>query len=370
MTSIRLPDSPRILVSRTDKIGDLVLSTPVFSALRKRFPKSFLAALVFKETESLVRGNPFLDEVVVYDKKEVHKNWFRTTFFGLNLRKYSFDAVIHLHPTHRVNFISYFARIPIRIGYDVKSSFLLTHTIAEEKWQGRKHEAEYNFDLLRLIDVPQPEVLELIVPLSAKGEVEFRNISLPERYAVYHPSASDSSKVWPPERLGRVASELYEQDGLFPVIVGSKTSEPDAQTMLSLMKTKPLDLSGKLSLEGLAFLIKKASILISNDSGPVHIAAALGTPVLSIFGRNQAGLGTTRWRPISPRSFFLQQEVGCIECLAHNCQIGFKCLMELTVEEVLKEAKELLSNSKEVISSLLYSREPQMMISFERKKNH
>jgi ADP-heptose:LPS heptosyltransferase len=90
----------------------------------------------------------------------------------------------------------------------------------------------------------------------------------------------------------------------------------------------------------LAWLLKGARLLISNDSGPVHMAAALGTPVISIFGRNQAGLSPIRWRPISVNSSFVQKDVGCIECLAHNCQIDFKCLKELRVEDVFEEARQ------------------------------
>ena len=155
----------KILVTRTDRIGDVVLSTPVFPAIKRRYPKVCVAALVLKETEAIVRGNPWIDQVIVYDKKGRYRSWWQTIWFGWSLRKERFDLVIHLHPTNRVNIISWLARIPIRIGYQRKSHFLLTHVIEEKKWQGKKHEAEYNFDLLSLIDVPMPEQLELYFPL-------------------------------------------------------------------------------------------------------------------------------------------------------------------------------------------------------------
>ena len=151
----------RILVTRTDRMGDVVLSTPVFSAVKKRYPSCYLAVLVLKETEPIVSGNPWVDRIVVYDKNGKDHSWRRTVKFGFDLRREKFDVVIHLHPTNRVNIISWLAGISVRIGYRRKNHHLLTHTIQELKQEGKKHEAEYNFDLLALIDIPMPDPLEL-----------------------------------------------------------------------------------------------------------------------------------------------------------------------------------------------------------------
>lgn len=343
MRPIECTNLKRILVTRTDRIGDVVLSTPVFQAVKERYPESHLAALVLKETEAVVRGNPSLNQVIVYDKKGHEKSWWRSFLFGVRLRKENFDIVIHLHPTNRVHFISWLANIPVRIGYRRKNHYLLTHVIEEKKWEGRKHEAEYNFDLLALIDVSKPEELELYFPLQDKDRELLMNV-LPSgfngnHYVVFHPSASCISKRWSPERLANVADRLVQNYGVRAVIVGEGAGTLHAAQMQKFMRKEALNLGGKLNLGMLAWLLKGARLLISNDSGPVHVASAVGTPVISIFGRNQPGLGTTRWRPISPNSSFLQKDVGCIECLAHNCQIDFKCLKDLQVEEVLEEAK-------------------------------
>src|SRR3989338_3483112 len=121
----------RILVTRTDRICDVVLSTPVFQAIKEKYPESYLAVMVLKETETVVRGNPWVDQVIVYDKNGCDHSWWRTFLFGAKLRKENFDIAIHLHPTNRVNFISWFSRTPIRIGYQRKNHFLLTHVIKE-----------------------------------------------------------------------------------------------------------------------------------------------------------------------------------------------------------------------------------------------
>ena len=339
----------RILVTRTDRIGDLVLSTPVFPAIKKRYPESYLAVLVFKETEPIVRGNPWIDEVIVYDKQGRHRGWWQTFLFGLELKKKSFDAAIHLHATNRVNVISWLANIPVRIGYRVKPGDrhgnlhqFLTHIVEEKKWQGKRHEADYNFDLLALIHVPRPEKLELYFPLS-NADREALNRLLPDefskRYVVFHPSASCISKRWAPERLAAVADHLAKEYGVFPVIIGEDLGALHAAQMQEFMNEKSLSLAGQLSLGMLGWLLKGARLLVSNDSGPVHVASAVGTPVISIFGRSKPGLSAVRWRPISENSSFLQKDVGCVECLAHECQIDFKCLKELKVEDVLEEAR-------------------------------
>lgn len=337
------------MITRTDRIGDLVLSTPVFPAIKKRYPNSFIAALVFKETAPIIEGNPWVDQVIVYDKKGFHKSWWKTMQFALELKKERFDIAIHLHATNRVNIISWLAGIPIRIGYRVKPGdrhgnlhHFLTHIVNEKKWEGKKHEADYNFDLLTLIDVPRPEKLEFYFPLRDSDREALKRVfpAQHQRYVVFHPSASCISKRWAPDRLAAVADRLAREYGIYPVIIGAEgLGALHAHQMQEFMEEKALNLAGQLNLGMLGWLLKGARLLVSNDSGPVHIASALGTPVISIFGRNEPGLSTTRWRPLSPNSSFLHKDVGCVVCLAHKCQIDFKCLKEIKVEEVLEEAR-------------------------------
>ena len=143
----------RILITRTDRLGDLVLSTPVFQALREKFPQSYLACLTFLENRAVVEGNPFLNEVLLYDKKGGEKTWIGNYFFARRLAKKRFDVVLHLHPTNRMHWVSWMAGIPIRIGYQKKSAWTLTHSVPDRKGEGQIHESEYNFDLLKFLAV-------------------------------------------------------------------------------------------------------------------------------------------------------------------------------------------------------------------------
>ncbi|MBI2166825.1 MAG: glycosyltransferase family 9 protein [Candidatus Omnitrophica bacterium] len=231
-------DPSRILITRTDRMGDLLLSTPVFEALRLRFPKAHLACLTFLENRELVEGNPFLDEVILYDKRGGEKGGFGNFRFARRLAEKRFDTVVHLHPTNRMHWVSWLAGIPVRIGYRKKNAWALTHTIEDRKGEGLKHESEYNFDLLKFLNVKPPEKLRTYFPLKERDRVslEFllRNLSpspfaLSPRggegggegsrsYGVLNPSASCPSKVWPAERFARLADRLQEKFG-FPVVL-------------------------------------------------------------------------------------------------------------------------------------------------------
>jgi heptosyltransferase II len=111
------------------------------------------------------------------------------------------------------------------------------------------------------------------------------------------------------------------------------------------MRSPAINLAGKTSLAQLAAVLKRCSLFISNDSGPVHIASAMNVPVVSIFGRNDAGLSPKRWGPTGVKSEVLHKEVGCVKCLAHNCARDFLCLKSITVEEVLSAAGRLLDSA-------------------------
>jgi len=341
----------RILVVRTDRIGDVVLSTPVIKNLRDYFPNSYIAMMVSPNTKELVEGNPYLDEVIVYDKENKHKSWFSSMRFSINLKKKKFDLAIILHPTNRVHLVTFFAGIPKRVGYNRKLGFLLTERIPHTKQLGQKHEAEYNLDLLRYLGLKDLKV-ELFVPIKEKDRryveqlLEKEGIKEDDFLIAVHPSATCPSKRWPLERFAELCDKLKEKYNLKILVVAGPKDTDLAQKLINMMKEKAINLAGRLSLGELAYLLKRCRLFISNDSGPVHISSAVGTPVISIFGRNQAGLSPLRWGPLGKYDRIIHKEVGCQVCLAHNCQKGFLCLKAINPDEVLKVAEEILKFSR------------------------
>lgn len=344
----RYPIFHRILIVRTDRIGDVLLSTPVIKALRDSYPHAYIAMMVSPYAKDIVEGNHYLDEIIIYDKDGKHKKWLRTAKFTRNLKKRRFDLAVILHPTNRVHLITFFAGIPKRVGFDRKLGFLLTDRIKHTKQLGEKHEREYSLDLVRYLGI-QPQDKNLFMPINPESEkwveelFKQTGINQSDRLLAVHPGASCPSKIWPQERFAKLCDKLIEKFRFKVLLIAGPKDIALSQRVISYMHHPAINLGGKTSLSQLASVLKRCQLFISNDSGPVHIASSLGTPVISIFGRNQRGLSPLRWGPLGSRDKVLHKEVGCIECLAHNCTKDFACLKAITVEDVLNTVDLILN---------------------------
>jgi heptosyltransferase-2 len=333
-----------------DRLGDVVLSTPVLQRLRERFPQAFIAMMVRPPCRDVVDGHPAVNDVIVYDKEGAHRSPLATWRFARQLRGYGFDTALVLHPSNRSHWIPWLAGIPTRIGFARKQPWLLTHPMPHTKQEGAKHEAVYTLELLACFGIPPGEPVPF-VPLQPSA-VDRVNVLLADSgvrpddpLVVIHPSASCVSKRWMPERFAAVADRLIAGHGVTVCLVAGDAS--DAAAVRAAMRHPVIDLSGRLSVAELAAVLHRGRVLISNDSGPVHLAAALGVPVVDIFGRNQAGLSPLRWGPLGAGHTILHKEVGCDTCLAHRCQIEFLCLTRLEADEVCQAAVRTLEKRSE-----------------------
>ncbi len=349
---LALPEVPRILVTRTDRIGDLVLTTPLFKALREKFPKAYIAALVFTEHREIVEGNPFLNEVLLYDKKGTERGLPGQFRFSRRLRAKKFDAVIHAHGTNRMHLAGWLAGIPIRIGYARRAPWALTHAHPYDKKEGERQEAEYLFDLLAPLGITGPEKPEPYFPVTERANQSLKNLlsglKIPEDRAwiVLSPSASDVTKMWPAERFAELVTRLEkekEKPTAF-LAIGTAKDQPIIQVLKQKTQVPVVDLSGQLSLGMLGALLKRSVLLVSNDSGPVHIATAVGCPVVSVFGRYEPGLGPNRWRPLGNKCRVVAKDVSVIP----PAERKFTYIDEIPVEAVRAAASELLTHSGDV----------------------
>jgi len=340
----------RILVVRTDRMGDLVLSTPVFRELRMHYPGAYLAALVRPYTRAVVEANPYIDEVIAYDKKECDRNICRFFRFIRGLRQKRFDCALVLHPTNRDHVIAFLSGIPRRIGYNRKMGFLLTDRIIHDKQFGKKHESDYALDMVRTLGI-EPREKEFFVPCDRRAEkwaddlFRAAGIRQSDRVIVINPGASCPSKIWPPERYAAVADALAGQGRKIVVLAGPDSlDKKTAQSVIKHMNASAVDCIDKAPIPETASIFRRSSLVISADTGPMHIAAAIGVPVIAIFGRNQPGISPRRWGPVNKNSVVLHKDAGCAVCLAHDCTRGFACLSAITVAEVLAAADKILEN--------------------------
>ncbi len=351
------PRNLKILVVRLDRMGDVVLSLPAIEAIKNRFPNAFLSVMVRPYTREIVEGHPLVDEVIpyFYEKKGRHSSLIGGLRFVREIVKRHFDIAFILHPSNRSHLVPFLAGIPYRIGLGSHAPFLLTKRVPDRRHEGKKHESDYALDVVRAFGIQPLAEKKILIATFAEHESKASRI-LEDTFAgggdeliAFHAGASCPSKRWPEERFAELGKKVLENSSYRVVIVGGKEDEALGQTLKATLGEKAVDLTGKLSLKELAALLKRCRLMVSNDSGPAHIAAAVGTPVICIFGRNQAGLGPLRWRPLGKSHEILHKDVGCVVCLAHRCTIGFECLQAITVEEVFSKLKQMLSLQKETV---------------------
>jgi len=345
---LKLPDVPRILITRTDRIGDLVLTTPFFKALREKFPKAWIAVVVFLEHREVVQDNPYLDEVILYDKKGKERGLWGQVCFSQKLRSKKFDVVVHGHGTNRMHLAAWFAGIPVRIGYERRAPWALTHVHPYNKKEGKKQEAEYLFELLDLLGIVSPKEIMGFFPVADRFVRSLENLRLFHEiprdlpWIVLNPSASDVTKMWPAERFAELVTRIQKDHPSVFLGIGTSKDRPIIKKLMKNTSTPIFDLSGRLSLGMLGALLKRSALLVSNDSGPVHIAAAVGTPVISIFGRYEAGLGPKRWRPLGKNSRVVMKDVSHIPAAERK----FTYIDEIAVEDVYQAVSDLLKQEE------------------------
>lgn len=296
-----------ILVVRTDRVGDVVLTLPVFPVLRKNFPDSRITVLVAESTRALVEGHPDIDEVISINRDSKFKGWGRFWKLVLKLRSRSFDWAILFHTKKWTNVLCFFAGIPRRTGYkNEKFGRLLTEPVFDERNLGRKHESEFCLDLLKKIGLDVPDEMVFVVPHHPSAGSWLKNwtskINTPlEKTIIINPSASDPARRWPPESFAALLKKLAEH-GYGPLIIVGTKSDKAALRLREMTHGISADLIGQTNMSQFIELLRHSRMLISNDSGPVHIAAALQKPVVSIFIRDEPGVNPERWRPLGEKS--------------------------------------------------------------------
>ncbi len=345
--------SPRILVARLDRIGDLVLSLPAIEAIRDRFPNARISVMTRSYTQGVVEGHPLVDEVIpyFYEKKGRHSGILGNIRFIREIRKRRFDIAFILHPSHRSYLVPFFAGIPYRIGFRSHAWFTLTKAVPDRRYEGARHEADYTLDVVRAFNIEPKSEKKTAVSFFKEHEEKVSAVlraaswSGTDEMIAIHPGASCPSKRWPLESFGSLARRVAEDLPYKVAIVGGAEDRKRGEDLRRIAGDSVADFTGRFDLKELAAFLSRCRALVSNDSGPVHIASSVGTPTIALFGRNKAGLSMARWRALGKNHRQIQKDVGCAVCLAHRCTIDFECLRAIGVEEVLGRLKETLEAS-------------------------
>lgn len=331
----------RFLLSRTDRLGDLVLSTPVATALKKEFPEAEVFFLARNYAAEILDLHPHVDGVLRLDA--LGESMAMPALVKL-LRSYDFDAVLALYPRPELAWAFYRAGIPLRIGTGYRwYSALFNRRVYEHRKDARRHEAEYNLQLLRPLGIAEGRV-EFHYRFDAAHEQalaeKMSQWHLREPYVVLHPGSGSSSRDWPVEHFAALAEQLSRKRDLQIVLTGSANEKALTAFIQKKSGAQTIDLSGKLSLTELAGVLRHAALFVGNSSGPLHVARMMGAPVMAFYPPITA-CRPERWGPYGCRQdVLMSREEECQRC--SNGQ-ACACMREITVAAALAKAEEKLA---------------------------
>ncbi len=344
----------RFLIIRTDKIGDTVLSTNVFELIGRVFPDSYTGVLIRPYTAPLVQNNPFIDKVFLDEgPKKGMRYFFR---LASSLRKKKFDIALVLFSSPRVATLLKLAGIPYCVGPASKiEQFLYNKRVRQKRSRAIKHEADYNMDIAysAISSKFGKDVLEKarefgknIEPkiFLTKEEIEQARYKLDkvgvkqnDRLVIVHPGSGGSAKNWPPEKYGKICDAVGKQSSAKVIVTWGPGEEDIIKQIKKLSKEKHLYFGGeKNSLRDLIALLYHGDILFTSSTGPLHIAAAVGTRTVSIFCPIRVCL-PARWGPRGDdkHRVFLPDVPVCKKCLDDGCR-HFNCMDSIPFESVLR----------------------------------
>lgn len=340
-----------ILVHALVNLGDVLLSTSAIVLLRQAYPDARVTMMVRPDAEGLVKNNPSIDEVIIYDYKKQTRSLKDHLYFIKELRKRRFDLAISLDRKLRPSLLTCLAGIPTRVGadrlFDNKSAWftkLYTHTIKmPPDIANRLQVANYQEVVRQFTGLKGSAVPVMAIP-TAVEEKNARQLmdSLPQaRYRIaLCVKGTFALKNWPPEYFAAVIDTLATRYDAVFFIIGAPGDKEYADYVISLTQTPVANFCGLTNLPELAALLKMAHLFITVDTGAAHIGATTGVPMVVIFGCTSP----KRWRPQCNNASVLSRNLDCCPCSypADGCPHEKACLQEIKVVDVLMAVKERL----------------------------
>jgi heptosyltransferase-2 len=338
----------KILVVQTSYLGDVVLTTPLLSELKRRFPEAVLTALCTPQAKDLLEGNPDIDEIITDDKKGRHKGWAGLWRKSQELRSRGFTLALSPHKSFRSALLLFLAGIPYRIGFRQSVGWFFFHARANR--DSNRHDVERNLSILQPLGI-DPEDCRRVLRIEADPQTRqavediFRSLGV-ERNGLA--LGINPGSVWPTKR--------WTADGYADLIVQLKRKydckillfggPEDAHTVFKIQQLSGdvgINLAGKLSLKELACALDWCDAFITNDSGPMHLAVARGVPVVAIFCATTPSLG---FYPYSSRAVVVQKDLSCRPCSSHGgrrCPLDTEdCMRLIKTDDVLRGVELLL----------------------------
>jgi lipopolysaccharide heptosyltransferase I len=337
----------RTLIIKPSSMGDVVQALPVLTALKETHPRAHVSWLVAKAFAGILDGHPRLDEIIVFDRKRFGRFTFSVTVatefvrFMEDLRRRRFTTVIDLQGLFRSGLLALATGAPARVGFrGARELAPLFYTAEVGPGRQAVHAVDRYMALARRIGLAEPEARDHLPILpEARAAIRERladaSLGAGEAFLAVCAHARWPTKQWPPERFAAVMERLRKARGVRSVLVGSPDAAENARTIAQAMAEPPIDLTGSTTLKELAAVLGEARVLLTNDSGPMHVAAAVGRPVVAIFGPTNP----KRTGPYGPGHRVLAGRAACSPCYRRRClydrsNAAMLCLTNITPEAV------------------------------------
>jgi heptosyltransferase-2 len=330
--------SMRVLVRSTNWLGDAVINIPAIEALKKRDPSGHLTVLADPRVADVFRNHPAIDEIMVYDR--MGKDWGLRGLWRVakRIRSQGFDRFLVFPNSFRSALLPFLAQVPQRVGYPLNGrGFLLTERPGRPESLRRSHHVRYYLnlvgadrgdDFLPRVYVTDAEIARAKAILSVDGVSPEGPLLGLCPGATYGPA-----KRWFPERFAAVGSHFAKTIGAGAVIFGSEAEREIAAKVEVRIWDRVAELTGRTTVRELAALLSLCSAVVTNDTGTMHLAAAVGTPVVAIFGSTDP----VATGPLGPSTVVVHHRVECAPCLKRTCPFGhLDCMKAVSAEEVIE----------------------------------
>jgi len=336
----------KILIRATNWVGDAIMALPALRAVRKRFPEAEIAIVGRPYVADIYRDQEICNQLIPYDPKGLHAGFSGRERLAAELRAQKFDVALLLQNAFDAAWLAWRANIPERIGYarDVRS-FLLTKAVPLPRHgETPAHEKFYYLELLRragwLDSVQDETFIGLSVPEEKRRSADellckfgVRQGAL--RIAIGAGASYGSAKCWPPPRFAEVANRLQSEADADVILFGTAAEATVSTAISGQLRRPPINLTGKTAIADLPALLSQCHLFIGNDSGAMHVAAAVGLPIVAVFGPTDPN-GTA---PVTTRCSIVQQKPYCSPCFLRCCPTDHRCMTAITAGMVAAAAR-------------------------------
>jgi heptosyltransferase-2 len=331
----------KLLIRATNWVGDAILALPALRAVRTKFPDAHLAIVARPYVADLYRGQNICDELIPYDSNGLHRSWQSREALAKELRAKNFDVALLLQNAFDAAWLAWRSRVPRRIGYarDGRSLLLTEAVPVPRPGETPSHEKFYYLELLRRIgwlrDLPDDPHIALHVSDAARHRamqtfVEAGARPHARRIAVGAGASYGSAKCWPPDRFAKALNEFLADRDMDVILFGTPGESAVSDAIATSLRRPPINLTGKTSIADLPGFLSQCHLFLGNDSGAMHVAAAVGLPIVVIFGPTDPN-GTA---PVTPRATIVQQKPYCSPCFLRRCPTDHRCMTAITPEMV------------------------------------